>query len=702
MKKLMTILLCLIPMFSLTGQVYEQWMHTYNGTGNNTDVLTGMVLDDAGNIYVTGYTRSGSSQSTEDFGTIKYLADGTREWIRKYDGPTNQRDYAKAIGVDYEGNVYVTGASEGHSILRDYATVKYDSEGNFMWVRTYNSPAEPSEWIDIPYAIAVSQTGVFVTGISYIIGYGNYITTIKYGFNGTEMWVSRYQGYYVSDKGISIATDNAGNCFVGVHSDAGSAVDYTVIKYNAAGEQEWASTYDGPANAADILNSITVDASGNVYATGRSHGGFVTGSGYDIVTVKFSAGGSTDWVARYNGFANMNDAGNSVVYANNYIYVTGYVQQSPEARGIDVVLIKYGLSGSLEWAQYYNSSKNYQDYGISTAVDKNDNVYLTGSSAESDDSDYQVCFIKYSSDGSEQWVQNSGRINTSSTAIALDTSSNIIVAGYGDNFPGNSDYLLLKYGQGNLTTNYFSNGSLDKPINDNQNTYDVINVNLSQNNQNIVIQKAVIVLDSVLHTNDSDLEFYITHNGISDTLIFHAGDTGSDFLNTRLDDNAITSVQDGAAPFAGRFKPFSSLDNFIGSDPDGDWTLTIFDNTISNTGTLKKWHLEITYAEPTGIETISSEIPEQFTLYQNYPNPFNPSTKIKYSVPSVGTSFMKFVQLKVYDALGNEIATLVNEEQPAGEYEVEFSAKNVVASGIYFYQLNVGSFTQTKKMILLR
>jgi len=104
-----------------------------------------------------------------------------------------------------------------------------------------------------------------------------------------------------------------------------------------------------------------------------------------------------------------------------------------------------------------------------------------------------------------------------------------------------------------------------------------------------------------------------------------------------------------------------------------------------------------------------------FYLSQNYPNPFNPSTKIRYTIStapqsppnlsqeeaSVGTSFMKFVTLKVYDVLGNEIATLVNEEKPAGEYEAEFDGTNL-PSGIYFYQLKAGRFIETKKMVLIR
>ena len=106
------------------------------------------------------------------------------------------------------------------------------------------------------------------------------------------------------------------------------------------------------------------------------------------------------------------------------------------------------------------------------------------------------------------------------------------------------------------------------------------------------------------------------------------------------------------------------------------------------------------YSDIIEVEVLS---PNKFSLEQNYPNPFNPITKIKYAIGS-----RQFVQLKVYDVLGNEIATLVNEELPAGEYEVEFSSgiRNLPAgrqglvSGIYFYRLIAGTFSETKKMIL--
>ena len=98
----------------------------------------------------------------------------------------------------------------------------------------------------------------------------------------------------------------------------------------------------------------------------------------------------------------------------------------------------------------------------------------------------------------------------------------------------------------------------------------------------------------------------------------------------------------------------------------------------------------------TSVEEIGSTIPNEFKLTQNYPNPFNPSTNIEYSLPEAS-----FVQLKVYDVLGNEVATLVNEEQSAGTYRADFIAENL-ASGFYVAQLRAENTIKTIKMSLLK
>ncbi|MFZ1289011.1 MAG: T9SS type A sorting domain-containing protein [Melioribacteraceae bacterium] len=106
----------------------------------------------------------------------------------------------------------------------------------------------------------------------------------------------------------------------------------------------------------------------------------------------------------------------------------------------------------------------------------------------------------------------------------------------------------------------------------------------------------------------------------------------------------------------------------------------------------------------TNIKEIENfKIQNKFELRQNYPNPFNPNTKISYSIPNVASSFSssQIVQIKVYDILGKEISTLVNEQKSAGNYEVNFNAENL-PSGIYFYKLQVGEFSEIKKMILLK
>jgi hypothetical protein len=92
------------------------------------------------------------------------------------------------------------------------------------------------------------------------------------------------------------------------------------------------------------------------------------------------------------------------------------------------------------------------------------------------------------------------------------------------------------------------------------------------------------------------------------------------------------------------------------------------------------------------------DTPQSFILQQNYPNPFNPSTKISWRSP-VGS----WQTLKVYDVLGNEVATLVDEYRPAGLYNVQFTMSNLqLSSGVYFYQLKAGNFIETRKMILIK
>ncbi|RKY93313.1 MAG: hypothetical protein DRQ13_09615 [Ignavibacteriae bacterium] len=124
------------------------------------------------------------------------------------------------------------------------------------------------------------------------------------------------------------------------------------------------------------------------------------------------------------------------------------------------------------------------------------------------------------------------------------------------------------------------------------------------------------------------------------------------------------------------------------------------DDVISGTYLykLKQIDFDGSFEYSNEIEVEVDFTPKEFALYQNYPNPFNPTTTIEYQIPE-----QSFVTLKVFDVLGNEITTLINEEKPAGKYNVELRIDNIeLSSGIYFYQLKAGRFIQTKKMILLK
>lgn len=115
----------------------------------------------------------------------------------------------------------------------------------------------------------------------------------------------------------------------------------------------------------------------------------------------------------------------------------------------------------------------------------------------------------------------------------------------------------------------------------------------------------------------------------------------------------------------------------VGSNPD----IGAFENVLQN---------------PVGVEEYLSIYPTEYALYQNYPNPFNPNTTIKYLIPK-----LSFVTIKIYDVLGSEVVTLVNEEKVAGSYEVEWNAEKL-SSGVYFYRLQAGDFIQARKMLLLK
>ena len=238
----------------------QLWVARYSANGT----ALAMALDNVGNVYVTGY----GGTNSHDYITIKYDSNGNQLWLASYNGPRNGDDVAYSLAVDAIGNVYVTGRSMASSTSNyDYATVKYDGDGRQLWVARYDGPAASTDW---PSRVAVDEAGnVYVTGRSRGTFDSHDCATIKYDTNGNQLWVARYADNSASD----LAVDASGNVYVtGESGLSDTDREYATVKYDTNGNQLWASRYHGPGYGFGEARAIVVDRDGNTYVTGASAG----------------------------------------------------------------------------------------------------------------------------------------------------------------------------------------------------------------------------------------------------------------------------------------------------------------------------------------------------------------------------------------------------------------------------------------------
>lgn len=255
---------------SMGGQL---WLAQYGNSTVGTDGAVALALDSSENVYVTGTSQG-------NFATIKYDSQGKQLWVDTYEGE------AKAMALDGSGNVYVTGQSEGK-----FVTIKYDTAGNRLWVAGYGNSATGTDG-----AVAVAVDGL---GNVYVIGtawsprsYLKTYATIKYDSLGNQLWVARYDGPipYYPGQAVALALSASGNVYVTGSMQGASAWDYDTLGYNNSGKQLWEARYNGPRNGYDQAAAIAVDKWGNVYVAGKSDGGT---SNTDYATIKYVSGNST-------------------------------------------------------------------------------------------------------------------------------------------------------------------------------------------------------------------------------------------------------------------------------------------------------------------------------------------------------------------------------------------------------------------------
>ena len=366
----------------------QLWVARYDGPASDDDKALDLVPDNSGNIYVTGWGLGNGTGA--DYVTIKYDGVGSRPWVARYDGPVSGYDKARALGVDYSANIYVTGWSQGNGTEADYATIKYDTDGNQLWVARYDGPASGK---DESYAIAVDGwANVYGTGSSQGNGTEADYATIMYDSDGNQLWVARYDGPVSGeDNAQAIAVDDLCNVYVtGWSQGKGTEADYATVKYDNNGKQLWVARYDGPVSGEDQSYAIAVDSWGNVYVTGWSQG---NGAEADYATVKYDNNGKQLWVARYDGPAGGEDNARTIVLdGRGNVYVSGWSEGSGSR--YDYATVKYAAAGNQLWVARYDGPANGHDKAYAMALDSLGNLYVTGrSSGEGTFYDYTT--IKY-------------------------------------------------------------------------------------------------------------------------------------------------------------------------------------------------------------------------------------------------------------------------------------------------------------------
>ncbi len=378
-----------------------EWVR-YINNGNYNERGNVIVFGPSGNLYITGYTMSSGDG---DYYTVKYRPNGDTVWTRRYNGPnpTDGYDFANAVAVDRDENIYITGYSQNASYNFDYATVKYDSAGNLQWVARYDGSGNGADHAE---AIAVDTFGyVYVTGYCNPNSSGtlyDYVT-IKYKpEDGDTAWVRRYNYADSLDQAFDIAVDNAGNVYVtGRSRGLGTGSDIATIKYYPNGDTAWVRRYNGPVgDGGDTGYGVEVDALGNVFVAGTSAG---IGTGNDIVAIKYNSSGEEQWVARYNGPANGSDAmyddgGGKCLKLDQFgdVYIVGYSMDSEGTRTRqDYLTIKYNSEGIEQWHATYNHLDSCIDVPTALDVDNAGYVYSTGRSQTDPSSYIDWATIKY-------------------------------------------------------------------------------------------------------------------------------------------------------------------------------------------------------------------------------------------------------------------------------------------------------------------
>mgnify|MGYP000889106585 FL=1 len=315
-----------------------------------------------------------------------------------------------------------------------------------------------------------------------------------------------------------------------------------------------------------------------------------------------------------------------------------------------------------------------------------------------------------SSDGRIYKTTNGGEHWTKLITEANTPLNDVIMVSETIGFAVGANGVILRTinGGGDVITDLLEvhNSNLNITLIPNETVSDTIYIPPRPFEEYMTVVDVDVYIDTVLTTIDGNLIFSLYHAGVSDTIICKVGGTESNFIGTKLDDEANRAIEEGHAPFTGVFRPSRLLFQFNNVPLSGDWILNVYQDGPGSdpkilTGVIKSWGMGVTTNNALpgtilGGGNTSVQTPVKYKLHQNYPNPFNPATRIKFDV-----SESSDVNLTIFDITGRKVANLVNQRLAAGTYEYLWNAAGYT-SGIYFYRLSAGNHSETKKMMLIK
>lgn len=401
-----------------------------------------VAVDSSSNVYVAGFI--GTSSNGKDYMLLKFSGDGTYQWDRTYNEPFNGNDEAVDIVVDSTNDyIYITGTSTGTGGEQGFCTIGYDSSGNLLG--SYPVRKDISGKNLTAVALALDGTGnLYVAGHhedAYVI---NSLTATTGAQNGSWPVTLDVGG---TDELRAMAFDGTDIIIAGMSNGGTTEMDFVTAKYNTAGALQWGPVRFDGYGYHDEPYAMTVDASGNIFVTGRSDINGGTSPLSDFGTVAYDNTGTELWTAFYDGPTAEQDVATAMGVATGNLYVAGY--SDGQGTSYDYALVKYTYSGSSvteQWIQRYDHRTHFND-SITALVMDDVNPVVTGHVV--DQGDDHIVTLKYDPSGNQIWHQDyHGQTHAwgdPSRGLSLDSDGNIYASGpsYVD---GNGyDFALTKY-----------------------------------------------------------------------------------------------------------------------------------------------------------------------------------------------------------------------------------------------------------------